>query len=76
MAEATGTNLTVPDQNQAVDNEPENKSGFMDTLGSADMMRQMALVVVLNLRRHRYFYSYLVAEPDYRPLAKMETQEN
>ena len=47
MAEATGTNLTVPDQNQAVDNEPENKSGFMDTLGSADMMRQMALVVVL-----------------------------
>ena len=47
MAEATGTNLSIPDQGNGMDGEPENKSGFMDTLGSADMMRQMALVVVL-----------------------------
>lgn len=76
MAEATGTNLTVPDQNQAVDNEPENKSGFMDTLGSADMMRQMALVVVLVICVAIAIFILLWSqEPDYRPLAKMETQE-
>ena len=76
MAEATGTNLTVPDQNQAVDNEPENKSGFMDTLGSADMMRQMALVVVLVICvAITIFILIWSQEPDYRPLAKMETQE-
>ncbi len=76
MAEATGTNLTVPDQNQAVDNEPENKSGFMDTLGSADMMRQMALVVVLVICvAIAIFILIWSQEPDYRPLAKMQTQE-
>ncbi len=76
MAEATGTNLTVADQNQAVDNEPENKSGFMDTLGSADMMRQMALVVVLVICvAIAIFILIWSQEPDYRPLAKMETQE-
>ena len=76
MAEATGTNLTVPDQNQTVDNEPENKSGFMDTLGSADMMRQMALVVVLVICvAIAIFILIWSQEPDYRPLAKMETQE-
>ena len=45
MAEATGTNLTVPDQNQAVDNEPENKSGFMDTLGSAELNACQLLIL-------------------------------
>lgn len=76
MAEATGTNLTVADQNQAVDNEPENKSGFMDTIGSADMMRQMALVVVLVICvAIAIFILIWSQEPDYRPLAKMETQE-
>ncbi|GFD68261.1 flagellar M-ring protein [Alteromonas sp. KUL156] len=76
MAEATGTNLTVPDQNQAVDNEPENKSGFMDTLGSADMMRQMAMVVVLVICVAIAIFIFMWSqEPDYRPLAKMETQE-
>ncbi|BFT31107.1 flagellar basal-body MS-ring/collar protein FliF [Alteromonas sp. D210916BOD_24] len=76
MAEATGTNLTVPDQNQAVDNEPENKSGFMDTFGSADMMRQMALVVVLVICvAIAIFILIWSQEPDYRPLAKMDTQE-
>ena len=76
MAEATGTNLTVPDQNQSMDNEPENKSGFMDTLGSADMMRQMALVVVLVICvAIAIFILIWSQEPDYRPLAKMETQE-
>ena len=76
MADATGTNLTVPDQHQTLDSEPENKSGFMDTLGSADMMRQMALVVVLVICVAIAIFILLWSqEPDYRPLAKMETQE-
>lgn len=76
MADATGTNLTIPDQNQVQDQEPENKSGFMDTLGSADMMRQMALVVVLVICvAIAIFILIWSQEPDYRPLAKMETQE-
>ena len=58
------------------DNEPENKSGFMDTLGSADMMRQMALVVVLVICvAIAVFILIWAQEPDFRPLAKMETQE-
>ena len=76
MAEATGTNLTVNDPSLGGDNEPENKSGFMDTLGSADMMRQMALVVVLVICVAIAIFILIWArEPDYRPLAKMETQE-
>ena len=76
MAEATGTNLSVSDQGNGMDGEPENKSGFMDTLGSADMMRQMALVVVLVICvAIAIFILIWSQEADYRPLAKMETQE-
>ena len=46
MAEATGTNLAVSDSVGA-GGETEQKSGFMDTIGNTDMMRQMTLVVVL-----------------------------
>ncbi|MEW9797543.1 flagellar basal-body MS-ring/collar protein FliF [Alteromonas sp. CYL-A6] len=75
MAEATGTNLTIPDQG-ASDNEPENKAGFMDTLGSADMVRQMALVVVLVICiAIAVFILIWSQEAEYRPLAKMDTQE-
>ena len=76
MAEATGTNLTINDPSIGNENEPENKSGFMDTLGSADMMRQMALVVVLVICvAIAVFILIWAQEPDFRPLAKMETQE-
>lgn len=76
MADATGTNLTVADQNQGGDNEAENKSGFMDTLGSADMVRQMALVVVLVICvAIAVFIIIWAQEPDFRPLAKMQTEE-
>ncbi|MAI38468.1 flagellar basal-body MS-ring/collar protein FliF [Alteromonas sp.] len=76
MAEATGTNLSIPDQGNGMDSEPENKSGFMDTIGSADMMRQMALVVVLVICvAIAIFILIWSQEADYRPLAKMETQE-
>lgn len=77
MAEATGTNLTVTDSNdELASTEAENKSGFMDALGSADMMRQMALVVVLVICvAIAVFILIWAQEPDYRPLAKMETEE-
>ncbi len=76
MAEATGTNLAVPDEAGASNNEPENKSGFMDTLGSADMMRQIALVVVLVICvAIAVFILIWAQEPDYRPMAKMDTEE-
>ncbi|MBU2977963.1 flagellar basal-body MS-ring/collar protein FliF [Alteromonas sp. C1M14] len=77
MAEATGTNLTVSGSNDDVmANEAENKSGFMDTLGSADVMRQMALVVVLVICvAIAVFILIWAQEPDFRPLAKLETEE-
>lgn len=77
MAEATSTNLTVSGNNDdVVANEAENKSGFMDTLGSADVMRQMALVVVLVICVAIAVFILLWAqEPDFRPLAKLETEE-
>ncbi len=73
----TGTNLTVSDPDALSGAaETENKSGFMDTLGSADMMRQMALVVVLVICvAIAVFIMIWAQEPDYRPLAKMETEE-
>lgn len=75
MAEATGTNLTVPD-NGAGDNEVEQKSGFMDAIGNADMMRQIMLIVVLIICiAIGIFILIWMQEPDYRPLAKMETEE-
>ncbi|WP_018983429.1 flagellar basal-body MS-ring/collar protein FliF [Salinimonas chungwhensis] len=76
MAE-TGTNLTVADSEVGnAGSQTDNKSGFMDTLGSADMMRQMALVIVLVICvAIAVFIMIWAQEPDYRPLAKMPTEE-
>ncbi|MBR9791095.1 MAG: flagellar basal body M-ring protein FliF [Gammaproteobacteria bacterium] len=73
MAEATGTNLAVSD---GADSDNEQKSGFMDTIGSTDMVRQMTLVVVLVISvAIAIFVVLFVQEPDFRPLAKMDTEE-
>ena len=73
MAEATGTNLAVSD---AADSDNEQKSGFMDTIGSTDMVRQMTLVVVLVISvAIAIFVVLFIQEPDFRPLAKMDTEE-
>lgn len=73
MAEATGTNLAVSDSG---DSDNEQKSGFMDTIGSTDMVRQMTLVVVLVISvAIAIFVVLFIQEPDYRPLAKMDTEE-
>ncbi len=75
MAEATGTNLAVSDSVGA-GGETEQKSGFMDSIGNTDMMRQMTLVVVLVISvAIAIFVVLFVQEPDYRPLAKMDTEE-
>ncbi|WP_100642124.1 flagellar basal-body MS-ring/collar protein FliF [Alteromonas facilis] len=75
MAEATSTELAVSD-GYGNDTEVEQKSGFMDTLGSADMMRQLMLVVALVICvAIAIFILMWTQEPDYRPLAKMETAE-
>lgn len=73
----TGTNLTVTDSdNMSSGASASNKSSFMDSLGSGDMMRQMALVVVLVICvAIAVFILIWAQEPDYRPLAKMETEE-
>lgn len=76
MAEATGTDLTIADSGMGTDTEAEQRSGFMDAIGSADMMRQITLVVVLVICvAIAIFIVIWVQEPDYRPLGKMETQE-
>ena len=73
MAEATGTNLAVSD---GADSDNEQKSGFMDTIGSTDLVRQMTLVVVLVISvAIAIFVVLFIQEPDFRPLAKMDTEE-
>jgi flagellar M-ring protein FliF len=73
VAEATGTNLAVSD---GADSDNEQKSGFMDTIGSTDMVRQMTLVVVLVISvAIAIFVVLFIQEPDFRPLAKMDTEE-
>ncbi|QHJ13597.1 Flagellar M-ring protein [Paraglaciecola mesophila] len=79
MAEATGTELAM--SNASADpytggSEAEQKSGFMDSLGSTDMVRQLTLVVALVICvAIAVFIMIWAQEPDYRPLAKMQTQE-
>ncbi|ABG41553.1 flagellar M-ring protein FliF [Paraglaciecola sp. T6c] len=79
MAEATGTELAM--SNAGADpyssgSEAEQKSGFMDSLGSTDMVRQLTLVVALVICvAIAVFIMIWAQEPDYRPLAKMQTQE-
>lgn len=77
MAEAVGTELAVADgDSYGNEIEAEQKSGFMDALGSGDMMRQMALVVALVICVAIAFFIVIWAqEPEYRPLAKMDTTE-
>ncbi|HCB08544.1 MAG TPA: flagellar basal body M-ring protein FliF [Alteromonas sp.] len=73
MAEATGTNLAVSD---GADSDNEQKSGFMDTIGSTDLVRQMTLVIVLVISvAIAIFVVLFIQEPDFRPLAKMDTEE-
>lgn len=79
MADATGTELAMTDSgmdNYGDDVQAEQKSGFMDSLGNTDLMRQLTLVVALVICVVIAVFILIWAqEPDYRPLARMETQE-
>ncbi|AWL12563.1 Flagellar M-ring protein [Saliniradius amylolyticus] len=78
MAEATGTELAVSDaaQTESNDSAQEQKSGFMDGLGGIDLMRQITLIVALVICvAIAVFIVIWAQEPEYRPLAKMPTEE-
>ncbi|WJG10607.1 flagellar basal-body MS-ring/collar protein FliF [Aliiglaciecola sp. LCG003] len=77
MAEATSTDLAISDNDAYSDSsEMEQKSGFMDAIGSADLMRQLTIVVALVICIAIAIFIVLWAqEPNYRPLGKMETPE-
>jgi flagellar M-ring protein FliF len=79
VAEATGTELAMSNtgmDNYADDSGAEQKSGFMDSLGNTDIMRQLALVVALVIcLAIAVFILIWAQEPDFRPMAKMQTQE-
>tara|TARA_B110000503_G_scaffold20461_1_gene30730 strand:- start:199 stop:1860 length:1662 start_codon:yes stop_codon:yes gene_type:complete len=58
------------------DSGAEQKSGFMDSIGSTDMVRQITLIIALVICVAIAVFILIWAhEPDYRPLATMETQE-
>jgi flagellar M-ring protein FliF len=76
VAEATTTELAVAGGSSRDNPEIEQKSGFMDALSSAEMMRQISLVVALILCVGITVFIIMWAqEPEMRPLAQMETQE-
>ncbi|GGO63536.1 flagellar basal-body MS-ring/collar protein FliF [Bowmanella pacifica] len=76
MADATGTELAVTGNSPDADNNPEQRSGFMEGLGGIDLLRQITLIVALVICvAIAVFIVIWAQEPDYRPLAKMPTEE-
>ena len=79
MAEAASTELAMSDMGTDMypeDSGAEQKSGFMDSIGSTDMVRQITLIIALVICVAIAVFILIWAnEPDYRPLASMETQE-
>jgi flagellar M-ring protein FliF len=79
LAEAASTELAMSDMSTDLyqdDTIGEQKSGFMDTIGNTDMMRQLTLIVALVICVAIAVFILIWAnEPDYRPLASMETSE-
>ena len=79
MAEVSSTELAMSDMGTDMypdDAGAEQKSGFMDSIGSTDMVRQITLIIALVICvAIAAFILIWAQEPDYRPLARMETQE-
>lgn len=76
MAEATSTELAVSGDNNLDDDTQEQKSGFVDGLGGLDLLRQITLIVALVICvAIAVFIVIWAREPDFRPLAKMPTEE-
>ncbi len=79
MAETASTELAMSDMGTDMypdDEGVEQKSGFMDSIGSTDLVRQITLIIALVICvAIAVFILIWAQEPDFRPLAKMETQE-
>jgi flagellar M-ring protein FliF len=79
VAEAAGTELATSDMSTDMysdDAGAEQKSGFMDSIGNTDIVRQITLIIALVICMAIAVFILIWAnEPDYRPLARMETQE-
>ncbi|MDN4504398.1 flagellar basal-body MS-ring/collar protein FliF [Alteromonadaceae bacterium BrNp21-10] len=76
MAEATGTELTITDNDDYNDNDSEPKGRLAETFGSVDMLRQITLIVALVISVAIAIFIVIWAqEADFRPLAKMQTKE-
>jgi flagellar M-ring protein FliF len=79
VAEVAGTELAVSDMGSDMyldDSGAEQKPGFMDSIGSTDIVRQITLMIALVICVVIAVFILIWAqEPDYRPLATMETQE-
>lgn len=79
MAEVASTELAMSDMGTDMypdDAGAEQQSGFMDSIGNTDMVRQVTLVIAIVICIAIAVFILIWAhEPDYRPLASMETQE-
>jgi flagellar M-ring protein FliF len=79
VAEAASTELAMSDMSTDMypeDSGAEQKSGFMDSIGSTDIVRQITLIIALVICvAIAVFILIWAQEPDYRPLGSMETQE-
>jgi flagellar M-ring protein FliF len=79
VAEAASTELAMNNMSTEIypdDEGTEQKSGFMDSIGSTDLVRQITLIIALVICvAIAVFILIWAQEPDFRPLAKMETQE-
>jgi flagellar M-ring protein FliF len=79
VAEAASTELAMSDMGTDMypeDSGAEQKLGFMDSIGSTDIVRQITLIIALVICVAIAVFILIWAnEPDYRPLASMETQE-
>jgi flagellar M-ring protein FliF len=79
VAETASTELAMSDMGTDMypdDEGVEQKSGFMESIGSTDLVRQITLIIALIICvAIAVFILIWAQEPDFRPLAKMETQE-
>ena len=75
MAETTSTELALPDDHSS-NNSNEQKSGLLDLVGTADMMRHLTIIVALVICvAIAIFIAVWAQEPEYRPLGTYQTQE-
>ncbi len=74
MAEATGTELALADDNTI--NDTPAKTSFTDALTSGDVLRQIALAIVVIISiAIAVMVAFWAMQPEFRPLAKLNTDE-